>query len=75
MTVITLRPIGQSLGIEIPSDILARLDLKAGDTLVLSESDDGALRIVRAGPGHDEQMRLAREGMREYRDTLRELAK
>jgi putative addiction module antidote len=75
MTVITLRPVGQSLGVELPADILARLNLKAGDALLLSEAADGTLQIVRAGLGHDEQMRLAREGMRDYRDALRELAK
>jgi putative addiction module antidote len=75
MTVITLRPVGQSLGVELPADILARLNLKAGDALLLSEAADGTLQIVRADLGHDEQMRLAREGMRDYRDALRELAK
>jgi putative addiction module antidote len=75
MTVITLRPVGQSLGFELPADVLDRLNLKAGDPLLLSETADGTLRIARADAGHDEQMRLAREGMRDYRDALRELAK
>jgi putative addiction module antidote len=75
MTVITLRPVGQSLGIELPSDILNRLELKAGDALVVSEDGNGTLRIVRASPDYGEQLRLAREGMREYRDAFVELAK
>jgi hypothetical protein len=49
--------------------------MKAGDALLLSETADGTIQIVRANAGHDEQTRLAREGMRDYRDALRELAK
>jgi putative addiction module antidote len=75
MTEIVVRPVGQSLGVELPRDILERFRLKSGDTLVISEGDDGSLRIARSEPGHDEQLRLAREGMQDYRDALRELAK
>ena len=60
---------------EIPEDMLARLDLKAGDSLLLSQAADGSLVVKRAEPAQAEQMRLAREGMRNYRDALRELAK
>ena len=49
--------------------------MKPGDALMVSESGDGSLRPARAAPNHDEQMRLAREGMREYQIALRELAK
>jgi bifunctional DNA-binding transcriptional regulator/antitoxin component of YhaV-PrlF toxin-antitoxin module len=55
--------------------MLARLDLKAGDSLLLSQAEDGSLVVTRAEPAQAEQMRLAREGMRNYRDALRELAK
>jgi putative addiction module antidote len=75
MTVITVRPVGESLGVELPADVLARLNLKIGDALLLSEAADGTLQIARADTSHDEQMRLAREGMRHYRDALSELAK
>ena len=75
MRELTLRPFGRSLGLEIPEDMLARLDLKAGDSLLLSQAADGSLVVKRAEPAQAEQMRLAREGMRNYRDALRELAK
>ena len=75
MTEIILRPVGQSLGVEIPADLLATLGLKAGDRLVLSQGPDGSLRMARPEPAEAEQMRLAREGMRDYREALRELAK
>ncbi len=70
-----MRPFGRSLGLEIPEDMLARLDLKAGDSLLLSQAEDGSLVVTRAEPAQAEQMRVAREGMRNYRDALRELAK
>ena len=75
MTTTTLRPVGRSLGIELPGEMLDRLNLKAGDTLVVSETEDGGLRVARAAPDHEAQMHLAREGMRDFRDALRELAK
>ncbi len=75
MTAVTLRPVGQSPGIELPPDLLERLGLEAGDALLLSESGDGTLRIARAGPGRDAQMALARQGVRDDRDARRELAR
>ena len=75
MTVVTVRPMGESLGFELPEDVRARLKLKAGDTLWLAEGEDGSLRILTSQPGHDSQMALAREGMAAYREALRELAK
>ena len=74
MTVVILRPVGSSLGFELPENPLVRLKLKAGDSLWLSETEDGALRISAAAPDHDEQMHLAREGMSAYREALVELA-
>jgi putative addiction module antidote len=75
VTAIKLRPVGGSLGFELPGDVLGRWNLKVGDEMWLVEADDGTLRLSPASPDHDEQMRLAREGMSAYRDALRELAK
>ncbi len=75
MTAIKLLPVGGSLGFELPEDLLGRLKLKSGDMMWLTEAEDGTLRISAATPDHEVQMRLAREGMRDYRDALRELAK
>ena len=75
MTAVTIRPVGEALGFELPEDLRARLKLKAGDILWLAEGEDGSLRILTSAPDHDAQMALAREGMAAYRETLRELAK
>jgi putative addiction module antidote len=75
MTQLKVRPIGNSLGVVLPKEILARLNLKSGDHLHLTEAPDGSMRITAYDPGFEEQMRLARKGMRRFRNALRELAK
>jgi putative addiction module antidote len=75
MTSIKVRPIGNSLGVVLPKEALARLHVKEGDTLFLTEAPDGSMRITPYDPAFDAQMRAAREGMRRFRNTLRELAK
>ncbi len=75
MTRLKVRPVGNSLGVVLPKEILARLNLKSGDSLHLTEAPDGAMRITPYDPEFEAQMRLARKGMGKFRDTLRELAK
>jgi putative addiction module antidote len=75
MTTVKVRPIGNSLGVVLPKETLARLNVKDGDTLFLTEAPDGSMRITPYDPAFDTQMRAAREGMGQYRNTLRELAK
>lgn len=41
MTQLKVRPIGNSLGVVLPKEILARLNLKSGDHLHLTEAPDG----------------------------------
>jgi putative addiction module antidote len=66
--------IGNSLGVILPKEVLARLKLEKGDTVHLTESPDGVL-VTPYDPALDEQLRLGREFMQEYRDTFRQLAK
>jgi putative addiction module antidote len=75
MTQLKLRPVGNSLGVVLPDEILARLNLKSGDSLHLVEAADGSLRITPYNAEFEAQMRLAREGMGKFRNALRELAK
>jgi len=70
-----VRPIGNSLGLVLPKEALARLNVREGDNLHLTEAPDGSLRITPYDPAFEGQMRIAREGMRQYRNTLRALAK
>lgn len=70
-----IRPVGNSLGVVLPKEMLSRLNVKEGDMLHLTEAPDGSMRITPYNPDFDAQMRLAEEGMARYRNTLRELAK
>lgn len=70
-----VRPVGNSLGVVLPKEMLSRLNVKDGDILHLTEAPDGSLRITPYNPDFDAQMRLAEEGMARYRNTLRALAK
>jgi len=66
--------IGNSVGVILPKEMLARLKVGKGDSLYVTEVPDGVtLRPYDAE--FAEQMELAREIMKEYRDVLRELAK
>jgi putative addiction module antidote len=75
MTQLKLRPIGNSLGVVLPKEVLARLNVKDGDTVFLTEAPDGSMRITPFDPSFDVQMHAAQEGMRKYRNALRRLAK
>ncbi len=66
--------IGNSLGLILPKEMLARLKLEKGDTVHITESPDG-LVVTPYDPALEEQLRLGREFMREYRDTFHQLAK
>ena len=66
--------IGNSAGIVLPKEVLARLRVGPGDALYLSESPDG-VRLTATDPEFAAKMDAAEEIMREDRDILRELAK
>ena len=75
MTKVKIRPVGNSLGVVLPKEALARLNLKNGDSLYLAETPEGALRLTPYDPDFEAQMEAARECMGRFRNTLRELAK
>lgn len=74
MTTLKLTQIGNSVGVVLPKEVLARLKLQKGDTLFLTETPDG-VALTPYDPSLDEQLALGREFMREYRDTFHQLAK
>lgn len=71
---VEITKIGNSAGVVLPKDLLAKLRAGVGDTLYISESPDG-LRITAANPELEAKMALAEKIMREDRDILRVLAK
>ena len=66
--------IGNSTGVVLPKELLARLDVTAGDMLAYSETPKG-ISLTTQDAEFDEQMAQAREIMKTYRNALRELAK
>jgi len=66
--------IGNSAGIVLPKEVLARLRVGVGDELFVSEAPDG-IRLTATDPTFAEKMEVAERIMREDRDILRELAK
>jgi hypothetical protein len=55
--------------------LLARLQLKQGDWLFVTELPDGALMLAPRDPSFEKGMDIARKAMRKYQNALRELAK
>ena len=72
--VLKLTQIGNSVGVILPKEVLARLKVAKGDTIYVTESPDG-LRITPNDPTFEAQMTAARKIMKKRRNVLKELAK
>ncbi len=70
-----LRKIGNSLGVILPKEVLNELRVEEGQTLYISKSEDGSLRVVANDEEFERQMEIGRDLTKRYRNTLRELAK
>lgn len=66
--------VGNSTGVVLPKDVLARLGVGAGDTLNASIDDD-RMTITRSDDDFEAQMAVAREVMARRKRALHELAK
>lgn len=65
--------IGNSAGVILPKELLARLRLEKGDELYALETPDG-IRLTTYDPELAAQMEIAEQIMREDRAVLRKLA-
>lgn len=74
MTALKLTQIGNSVGVILPKEILARLKLEKGDTVFVTDAVNG-VTLTPYDPALDEQIRAGREFMQDYRDTFHQLAK
>ena len=74
MQALKLTQIGNSVGLILSKEVLARLKLEKGDTVYLTDAP-GSVNISPNNPDFATQMELARQLMREHRDVLKELAK
>lgn len=74
MTKLKLTAIGNSAGVVLPKEVLARLKVEKGDSVYLTESPDG-YRLTPYDPDFERQMDTARKVMKRRRAVLRELAR
>jgi putative addiction module antidote len=73
-TVLQIRKIGNSVGLILSKDLLARLKLKEGDTLHVVEQTERGLKLSPYDPKHAKAMEIARRAFRTYADTFKALA-
>ena len=74
MDTLKLTQIGNSVGAIFQKDMLLHLDVGKGDTLYVTRTPGGLL-LSPYNPDVAAQVDQGREFMKQYRDTLRELAK
>jgi len=73
-TAVKVTKIGNSLGVVLPKELLGRLRVLRGDTLMVTETSRG-LELSPYEEDFAEGMSLAEEIMREDRDVLRKLSR
>lgn len=66
--------IGNSVGITLPKEVLAAMNVDKGDTLTLTSAPDG-YRVTPYDPEKAGQLEVMRTVMKKRRNSLRELAK
>jgi len=69
-----VRKIGNSLGVVLPKDVLAKLGVGEDDILSVSETPDG-VALTAFDDEVARQIDIGRDLMKRYRNALRELAK
>lgn len=74
MTTLKLVQIGNSVGVVLPKEVLARLKLEKGDSVHLTDAP-GGVTLTPYSAQFEDQMAAARKIMKRRRDVLRELAK
>lgn len=74
MIKVKVRKIGNSLGAILPAEVAARLRVKEGDSLSVTETPDG-VQLSPYDPEFDDAMKAFERGRSRYRNALRRLAK
>jgi putative addiction module antidote len=74
MIQLTVRRVGNSLGMILPLEAATLLHVAEGDTVFLTETPEG-FRITPYDPQFEAAMTSAAEVMKRYRNALRELGK
>ncbi len=74
LTTVKITAIGNSVGVTLPKEVLAKLRVGKGDTLCVTETPEGVL-LTPYNAEFAEIMEAAEIIMRENRDALKALAK
>lgn len=74
ISTVKVTTVGNSAGVTLPKEILAKLRVGKGDTLCVTETPDGIL-LTPYKPEFAKILEAAETVMRENRDALRALAK
>jgi len=69
-----LRKVGNSVGVILPRDQLARLKVKDGDPLYVVETDKG-IELRPYDPDFDAKVKAFERTSKKYRNALQDLAK
>jgi putative addiction module antidote len=69
-----IKKIGNSTGLILPKELLARLGLRQGDEVIVTEAPDG-FKVSRDNAEFERAMAIVDDIMVEYRETLQALAK
>jgi putative addiction module antidote len=72
---VEIKKIGNSSGLILPKEVMARLNLNVGDQLYATLTPDGGIRLTPYDPDFEKAMEVARRGMKKYHNALAELAK
>lgn len=75
MISLKLTTVGGSVGFIVPKEVRDKLGVEKGDTVFLTESAEGGMRLTPYDPVFERQMKAAEQIMHEDRDLLRALAK
>ena len=73
-TKLKVTQIGNSLGVVLPKELLVEMGVAKGDELFVRRTPEGHV-LSTADPEFENAMKVARDIMKRYRNTLRELAK
>jgi putative addiction module antidote len=72
-TTVRITTIGNSSGVVLPKEVMAKLHVEKGDQLYITETPNG-IELTPYDEEFASQMESARRVMRKHRDVLRKLA-
>jgi putative addiction module antidote len=74
MKSLELIEVGDALGVILPEEVIAKLQVGLGDEIYLTETANG-FALTKFDPEFEAQLRIGRELMKERYDVLHALAK